>query len=220
MRTHPENGQRSEFFLINFQAEMNPASPQDISGLLAAWGDGNQQALDDLISVIYPEVRKIARQHLGRQAPQTLESAALANEVYVRLIRARGIHCENRLKFFALCAQIIRRIVGEYARSQRYAKRGGSAVRVPLDEEVVGTTARGVELLALDEALESLSKIDPRKSRLVELHCFGGLTVDESAEILGISPETAKRDWKMAKAWLRVHLRRPQAPMLRPRSRR
>jgi RNA polymerase sigma-70 factor (ECF subfamily) len=186
---------------------MNAGRPHDISQLLDAWSDGNQQAFDDLMSIVYPEIRKIARQRLNRQAPhQTLESAALANEAYLRLIRARGIHCENRLKFFALCAQIIRRIVGEYARSQRYAKRGGSAVRVPLDEEVVGTTARGVELLALDEALESLSKIDPRKSRLVELHCFGGLTVDESAEILGISPATAKRDWKMAKAWLRVQL--------------
>jgi len=143
---------------------------------------------------------------LARQTPQTLESAALANEAYLRLVRARGIHCENRLKFFALCAQIIRRLIGEYARSQRYAKRGGGAVRLPLDEEARSTPARGVEPLVLDEALESLSKIDPRKGRLVELHCFGGLTVDESAEVLGISPETAKRDWKMAKAWLRVQL--------------
>ena len=135
-----------------------------------------------------------------------MESAALANEAYLRLIRARRIHCENRLNFFALCAQIIRRIVGEYARSRRYAKRGGSAVRIPLDEEAAGVAARGVEVLALDEALELLSKIDPRKVRLVELHCFGGLTLDESAEVLGISPETAKRDWKMAKAWLRLHL--------------
>src|SRR5512140_2806593 len=116
---------------------MNPASPQEITRLLAAWSDANQQAFDDLVSIVYPEVRKIARQHLARRTPQTLESAALANEAYLRLIRARGIHCENRLMFFALCAQIIRRIIGEYARSRRYAKRGGSAVRVPLDEEAV-----------------------------------------------------------------------------------
>ena len=101
---------------------------------------------------------------------------------------------------------MIRRIIAEYARAGRYAKRGGGAVRVPLDEAALGTPARGTELLALDEALESLSKVDSRKGKLVELHCFGGLTIDESAEFLGISPETAKRDWKMAKAWLRVHL--------------
>jgi RNA polymerase sigma-70 factor, ECF subfamily len=185
---------------------MNPASPQDISRLLAAWGDGNQRALGDLISLVYPEIRKIARQHLVRQGPQTLESAALANEAYLRLIRAQGVHCENRLQFFALCALIIRRLIGEYARSQRYAKHGGSAVRVPLEEGAVPTSTRDINLLALDEALASLSDLDPRKARLVELHCFGGLTVDESSEVLGISPETAKRDWKTAKAWLRVHL--------------
>jgi RNA polymerase sigma factor (TIGR02999 family) len=206
MRTRQKNGHGSEFFLVSFQAEMNPASSHEISRLLVAWGDGNQQALDDLISLVYPELRKIARQHLSRQPPETLESAALANEAYLRLIGARGIHCENRLQFFALCAQIIRRLIGEYARRQRCTKHGGSAVRVLLDEGVVGTSARDIKLLALDEALASLSKIDPRKGRLVELHCFGGLTVDETAQVLGMSPETTKRDWKMAKAWLRVHL--------------
>jgi len=212
MRIRPENGQRSEFFMIKFQDEMNPASPQDISRLLAAWGDGNQQALDDLISFVYPKLRKIARQHLGRQMPQTLESGALVNEAYLRLIRARGIHCENRLKFFALCAQIIRRIVAEYARSRRYAKRGGGAVHVPLEEGAIDIAPRQVEFLALDEGLESLSRIDPRKAKLVELHCFGGLTIDESAQLLGISPETAKRDWKMAKAWLRAQMIADAAP--------
>jgi len=185
---------------------MDAGGPQDISCLLAAWSNGDQHALDDLVSVVYPELRRIARQHLGRQAPPTLESACLANEAWLRLMRSRGIHCESRLNFFALCAQIIRRIIGEYARSSRYAKRGGSAVRVTLDEEALGMPAREIEVLALDEALESLSNLDSRKGKLVELHCFGGLTIDESAEVLGISPETAKRDWKLAKAWLRVHL--------------
>jgi RNA polymerase sigma factor (TIGR02999 family) len=185
---------------------MAAGTSRDISRLLGAWSDGDQQAFNDLIAILYPQIRAIARQHLRRTSPATLESAALANEAYVRLLRARGIQCENRLEFFALCAQIIRRLIGEYARSQRYAKRGGSTVRVPLDEGAVGTSAREIESLVLDEALDSLSKIDPRKGRLVELHCFGGLTIDESAEVLGISPETAKRDWKLAKAWLRVHL--------------
>ena len=129
-------------------------------------------------------------------APPTnaLQSAALANEAYLRLIRVRGIRCENRSHFFAL-----RRILVDYARRHRYAKRGGAAVRVPLDEAVLGTPVRRVEVLALDEALQSLSQIDPRKGRVVELHYFGGLTVEQTAEVLQISPETALRDWKMAK---------------------
>jgi RNA polymerase sigma-70 factor (ECF subfamily) len=177
--------------------------PKDISGLLVAWGNGDEEALSRLISLVYPELRRIARMHLGRQAPQhTLESAALANEAYLKLIRARGIQCESRVQFFALCAQIIRRILVDYARHRRNAKRGGGAVRVPLDEEAVGNPSRGVELLALDDALVLLSQIDPRKGRVVELRYFGGLSVEESAEVLRVSPETVKRDWKLAKAWL------------------
>ena len=186
---------------------MSAESPGDISLLVAAWSDGDQQALDKLMSIVYSEVRRIARQRLGRQAsPPTLESAAVANEVYLRLIRAHGIHCENHQMFLALCAQVIRRVIGEYARSQRYAKRGGGAGRLPLDEQTVGVNSREIEFLALDEALESLSRLDPRKALLVEQHCFGGLTIDESAELLGVSPETAKRDWKFAKTWLRAQL--------------
>lgn len=185
---------------------MAAAKTGDISQLLAAWSEGDPKALSDLISVVYPEIRKIARQRLRQDPQQTLESAAVANEAYVRLFHARGIQCENRLMFFALCAQVIRRIIGEYARRRRYAKRGGSVVRVPLEEGIVGMEGRDIELMALDEAIDSLSSMDPRKGRLVELHCFGGLTIDESAEVLRISPETAKRDWKMAKAWLGVQL--------------
>jgi RNA polymerase sigma factor (TIGR02999 family) len=155
-----------------------------------------------VVSAIYPELRKIARQHLGRAPDHTLESAALANEAYLKLIRARGIRCENRAHFFALCAQMIRRILVDHARHARYAKRGGDAVRVPLDEVLLGTRARGVEVVALDDALSSLTKIDPRKGRVVELRFFGGLTVEETAEILQISPETVLRDWRMAKTWL------------------
>lgn len=180
---------------------------QDISRLLAAWGDGDQRALNALISAVYPEVRKIARKRLRQTPQQTLESAAVANEAYVRLFQARGIKCENRLMFFALCAQVIRRIIGEYARRHRYAKRGGSAVRVPLVEEALPDNGCDIQVLSLDEALDSLFKMDPRKGRLVELHCFGGLAIGESAKVLGISPETAKRDWKMAKAWLSVQLK-------------
>ena len=117
-------------------------------------------------------------------------------------MRAGGIRCENRAHFLALCSQIIRRILVDHARRRGYAKRGGNAMRVPLDDVLLGARARGIEVLALDEALESLSKLDPRKGRVVELRYFGGLTIEETAEVLEISPETAKRDWKMAKTWL------------------
>ena len=182
-------------------------NPHDITGLLAAWNNGNEEALSHLMPMVYTELRRIARRHLGRQAPQhTLESAALVNEAYLKLVRANGIQCDNRLQFFGLCAQIIRRILVDHARSGAYAKRGGNAMRIPLDEEMVGPNERGVELLALDDALASLAKIDPRKGRLVELRYFGGLTIEESADILGVARETAKRDWKIAKAWLFAEL--------------
>ena len=175
----------------------------DISGLIAAWGDGDEQALNRLMDLVYPELRRIARQHLGRRAAgDTLESAALANEAYLKLMRAGGIHCEDRVHFLALSSQIIRRILVDHARGRGYAKRGGNAVRVPLDDVLLGARPRGMEVLALDEALESLSKIDARKGRVVELRYFGGLSVEETAEVMGVSPETVKRDWKMAKAWL------------------
>jgi RNA polymerase sigma-70 factor (ECF subfamily) len=189
---------------------MDAGHSRDISGLIAAWGEGDERALGRLMSVVYPELRRIARRHLGRNpAGQTLESAALANEAYLKLVRAGGIHCENRLHFLALCSQIIRRILVDHARRRGYAKRGGNAARVPLDDallETRETRARAIDVLALDQALESLSKIDERKGRVVELRYFGGLSVEEAAELLGISPETAKRDWKMAKAWLFAEL--------------
>lgn len=182
---------------------MTSEAQKDISGLLAAWSGGDGDALKDLVAVVYPEMRRIARRHLGRQAPDhTLQSAALANEAYLRLARSRGVYCENRTRFFALCAQIIRTILVDHARNRGYAKRGGEAVHVPLDEAMLGTRARGIEVLALDEALSSLSRIDPRKGRVVELRYFGGLSVEETAEVLQVSPETVLRDWKMAKTWL------------------
>jgi RNA polymerase sigma-70 factor (ECF subfamily) len=175
----------------------------EISELLQAWSQGDEQAFRQLIPAVYPELRRIARQMLGRRrADETLESAALANEAYLKIVRARGIHCESRAHFFALCASNIRRILVDHARKRGYIKRGGDAVRVPLDEALLGTRARGVELLALNEALNSLSKFDARKTRVVELRYFGGLSVQETAEVLQISPETVLRDWKMARTWL------------------
>jgi RNA polymerase sigma factor (TIGR02999 family) len=189
---------------------MTPQGSEDISGLLVAWSNGDRQALNNLTSVVYPELRRIARQHLRRRPPgHTLESAALANEAYMKLVRAHGIRCDNRAHFFALCAQMIRRILVDHARNGRYAKRGGDAVRVPLDGVLLGTKCMEVDLFALDQALESLSKIDERKVRVVELRFFGGLNAGETAEVLQISEETVLRDWRMAKSWLFRALSKP-----------
>ncbi len=186
---------------------MTSEGPRDISGLIAAWGNGDQAALDQLISLVYSDLRRLARQHLRRCAPgQSLESVALANEAYLKLVRAGSIRCESRAHFLALCSQMIRRILVDHARSRRLARRGGNAVHVPLTDIIVSAGARGIELLALNDALEALSTIDARKSRVVELRYFGGLSVQEIAEILKISPETVKRDWKIAKAWLFAEL--------------
>jgi len=189
--------------VLQFATKVAFEDAQNITGLLLAWREGDDMALESLVPLVYPELRRIARQYLfGRTADPTFESAALANEAYLKLIRAQGVHCENRTHFFALCAQMIRRILVDHARRRRFAKRGGEAVRVPLDETLLGTRARGVELLALDDALAALSKVDPRKGRVVELRYFGGLRVEETAEVLQISAETVTRDWQMAKSWL------------------
>jgi RNA polymerase sigma-70 factor (ECF subfamily) len=182
---------------------MTGKGSRDISRLIAAWSDGDEKALRSLMPVIYPELRRIARQHLARRpAGHSLESAALANEAYLKLVRAGGIRCENRLHFLALCSQVIRRILVDHARGRGYAKRGGNAMRVPLDDVLLGAQTSGIDIQALDDTLESLAKVDARKARVVELRYFGGLSVEETADFLGISPETVKRDWKMAKAWL------------------
>jgi RNA polymerase sigma-70 factor, ECF subfamily len=152
--------------------------PQDITGMLAAWNAGDAEALDRLMDLVYPELRRLARQHLDRRRPgESLESAALANEAYLKLVRAGGIRCEDRTHFLALSSQIIRRILVDHARRRGFAKRGGDALRVPLDEVVVAVEARGIEVLALDQALHSLAGIDGRKSRVVELRYFGGLSI-------------------------------------------
>ena len=181
--------------------------------MLAAWGGGDRDALDRLTDIVYPELRRIARQHLERQrAGESLESAALANEAYLKLVRAGGIRCENRTHFLALCSQIMRRILVDHARRRGFAKRGGNALRVALDEVLLVAEVRGIEVLALDEALDALARIDGRKSRVVELRYFGGLNIEESAEVLGVSVDTAKRDWRMARAWLLAELTGKQGP--------
>ena len=175
----------------------------DISALLTAWNQGDPQALDNLVEAFYPDLRRIARHYIRRRGSgQSLESASIANETYLKLVHSRGIQCESRTHFLALCALMIRRILVDHARRRGYAKRGGGTIQVTLDEASVRDASPPFELLALDQALTSLSRIDARKSRVVEMRYFGGLSVEESAEVLQVAPETVKRDWKFAKAWL------------------
>ncbi len=189
----------------------------DLSGLLYAWSQGDEAALNDLVGIVYPELRRLARQQLRGQPPEhTLDSAALTHEAYLKLIRSTGIRCEDRVQFFALCATVIRRIVVDYARRRQSAKRGGHAVHVAMDEALLGTRARGIDMIALDQALASLATLDPRKSRVVELRYFGGLSVEETAAVLKISSETVMRDWKMAKTWLFRELTRISGRSRRP----
>jgi RNA polymerase sigma-70 factor (ECF subfamily) len=187
---------------------MPAEEPRDITQLLLAWKKGDEGALSDLMPIVYPELRRIAGRYLSRRAPnQTLESAGLANEAYLRLVRAQGIRCDDRGHFFALCGQMIRRILVDHARHRQYAKRGGARVHVSLDEALPEPGAEAVDMLALDEALCSLSRIDARKVRVVEMRFFGGLSVEETATVLEISEETVTRDWNFAKAWLVARLR-------------
>ena len=180
----------------------------EITALLAAWKEGDEAALNRLVSVVYPEMRKIARAHLARRSESgTLESGALANEAYLKLVRARGIECHDRSHFFAVCAQMIRRILVDHARDRQRVKRGGGAVHITVHDAIPSPQSNDVDVVALDDALQSLSQVDPRKCRVVELRFFGGLSVEETAEVLRVSPETVMRDWKMAKAWLYRELR-------------
>ena len=182
---------------------MSVEGGQDISAWVAAWGDGDEEALGRLMAAVYPELRRIARRHLGRRPPgQSLESAVLANEAYLKLKRAGGIRCENRLHFFALCAQIIRRILVDYARARGFPKRGGDWERVTLAGVELGAKAQEIDVLALHEALDALAGINARQARVVELRYFGGLSEEETAEVLGITLARVKRDWQIARSWL------------------
>lgn len=179
----------------------------DLTAMLDAWKSGDQGALDRLVALVYPELRRLARRQLARRRPgDSLESVGLANEVYLRLVRAGGIACENRLHFLALCAQITRRIAVDHARERASVKRGGGVAKVPIEDDLLAPAGHGVGLIDLDGALEALTHLDPRKGRLVELRYFGGLTIEEAAEVLHVSPGTAKRDWLLARAWLLAEL--------------
>ena len=177
--------------------------PHEITQLLAEWSEGNQAALDQLYPLVYNELRRLAHGYLRRERKgHTLQTTALINEAYLRLVDQKHVHWANRSHCFGISAQIMRRILIDHARRYDYAKRGGGAQRISLDEAAIVAKQRGQTLLLLDEALKSLAKIDPRRSQVVELRYFGGLNNEEIAGVLKISENTVTRDWIMARAWL------------------
>ncbi len=179
-------------------------SPQQVTQLLVAWGGGNQAARDELMPLVYEELRRLAHRCMSRERPgHTLHTSALVNEAYLRLVDQKNIHWQDRAHFFGIAARLMRQILVDYARKRHYAKRGGDARRVPLDEAMIVSKERAADVLALDDALKSLAEIDPRQSQIVELRFFGGLSIEETAEVLAVSPGTVMRDWTLAKAWLR-----------------
>ena len=180
-----------------------PQSPPNVTELLLAWNGGDKAALDQLIPVVYDELRRQASRYLRGERPgHTLQTTGLVNEAYLRLVDQRNVRWQNRAHFFGIAAQLMRRILVDHARAKHREKRGGADLRVSLDDAMMMTKGRDIDLVTLDEALDRLAKIDPQQSRVVELRFFGGLNVEETAEVLGISPATVKRDWSVAKAWL------------------
>ena len=187
---------------------MAAASPQDITELLLAWSEGNQDALQSLTPLVYGELRRLAHHYMSNERTgHTLQSTALVNEAYLRLVQTNRVQWQNRAHFYAVSAQLMRRILVDFARSRQYAKRGGKSPLLPLDEIPVAVE-ECADLVALDDALSTLAAMDARKSQVVELRFFGGLSVEETAEVLKVSVETVMRDWRLAKVWLRRELRR------------
>jgi RNA polymerase sigma factor (TIGR02999 family) len=182
---------------------MQAHSSKQITELLVAWGDGDQAALEALAPLVYEELRRLAHHYMGgERSGHILQTSALVNEAYVRLIDWKNVRWQNRAHFFGVSAQLMRRILVDYARSRGYQKRGGGIDALALDEAAPVSKERGADLVALDEALIALAELDPRQSSVVELRFFGGLSNEEAAEVLGVSTATVRRDWGFARAWL------------------
>ena len=187
---------------------MSAPSSQEVTGLLLAWGRGDEEALEKLMPLVYEQLHAAASRYIANERPgHTLQTTALIHETYLRLVNVRKIKWQNRAQFQALCARLMRRILIDFARSRRYQKRGGGAPHVKFDEALLVTARPDANLAALDEALNRLALVDERKSRVVELRFFGGLDVKETAEVLKVSSDTVMRDWKIAKVWLLRDLR-------------
>jgi RNA polymerase sigma factor (TIGR02999 family) len=184
------------------------AQARDVTQLLRAWSQGDQQALEQLTPLVYQELHRRAHRQIARERPgRTLQTTALVNEIYVKLIDLRGVSWRDRAHFFALSSRLIRRVLIDAARARASLKRGAGSPHVEYDENLLVSTEPRADVVALDEALTALAAVDQRKSEVVELRFFGGLGIEETAEVLKVSPETVKRDWKLAKAWLRRELR-------------
>ena len=187
---------------------MTTVSPQEITRLLEDWAGGDRGALDKLAPLVHAELRRIARRQMGSERQgHTLQATALVNEAYLRLAGGEGLALQDRAHFYAVCAQVMRHVLIDHARAHARDKRGGGAPRVALDEAAVMSGEGASELVALDEALRALEAVDPQKGRVVELRYFAGLSIEETAEVLGVSRATACREWAMARAWLRRELR-------------
>lgn len=179
-----------------------PVPAPEITGLLRAWESGDHEALNRLMPLVYDQLRRAARNHMRRErAGHTLQATALVNEVYVRLVDVTGVRWQDRAHFFAIAASMMRRILLDAARARAAGKRGGGELHITLPEDVVALN-QATDLVAIDDALQALATVDSRKARVVELRFFGGLSVEEIADVLNISPQSVKRDWKLARAWL------------------
>ena len=177
--------------------------PDDVTQLLIAWSNGDDSVRDELMTLVYEELHRIAHRHIRNERQgHTLQTSALVNEAFVRLVNQKNAHWQSRNHFFSIAAQMMRRILVDYARSRRFAKRGGDAIQVSLNEDLLVMDQRSSDVVALDEALKDLAAIDERKCKVVELRFFAGLSIEETAEVLAVSPGTVMRDWRLAKAWL------------------
>jgi len=186
---------------------MTTRSPREITRLLVAWGNGDEAALADLTPLVYQELHRLAHRYMSdERAGHTLQTTALVNEAYVRLIDWKNVRWQNRAHFFGVSAQLMRRILVDFARSRGYQKRGAGARPIALDEAAFVVGDKSTDMVALDEALTALAELDPRHSRVVELRFFGGLSIEETAEVLQVSPATVRHDWSLARAWLHSEL--------------
>lgn len=189
---------------------MQEASPERVSELLAQYRNGNEESLRRLVPLVYNELRRVAHHHIRKERPDhTLQTTALVHEAYICLTNQQPMDFENRAHFFAVCAQLMRQILVHYARRRRAAKRDGGH-KLTLDSAVVMPKSRSVDLIALDDALKALARLDPQQSRIVELRFFGGLSIEETAHVLGISPATVKRHWSTARLWLHSQIKRSE----------
>jgi RNA polymerase sigma factor (TIGR02999 family) len=185
------------------EACVTEVSEHELTQLLRAWSDGDEQALERLVPLVYAELHRLARRYMAGERPgHTLQTSALVNEAYLRLVEVKSLNWQNRAHFFGVSAQLMRRILVDFARSRRSLKRGGEILTVSLAEGLIVSPCARADVVALDDALKTLASMDPRRSRVVELRFFGGLSARETAEVLKVSEETVLHDWKLAKVWL------------------